>query len=650
MIVGTAGHIDHGKTALIHALTGVDTARLKEEKRRGITIDLGFAYKALPDASILGFIDVPGHEKFLHNMLAGITGIDFALLVVAADDGPMPQTLEHAAILHLLGVSQGIVAITKSDLASGARVAEVTARIHDLLLGTAMGGYPVVPVSTKTGTGVAQLESILLAAAAAQPARAVHGHFRLAVDRCFTLSGAGTVVTGTVFSGCVANGERLLVSPTGIEVRVRGVYAQNRPCEAGICGQRCALNLSGPRLKKSDIKRGDWIVGTPAHAPTERFDADLFVLPGEARALRHWTPVHVHIGAAFAPGRVAVLEGKAAAPGETVAVQLVLDRPIGAFHGDRFILRDQSAQRTIGGGRVIDPFPPASGRRTAKRLAVLGAIRQTTPATALHDLLELCSDGIDLQAFARARNLTVSEAEGLFQDLGTIRMCVSGKTCGFNPKRMATLHEVALAALRRYHAARPHSAGATALEVEADGAQELGLPVLAAVLEDLAAAGTIGRAGALFRLRSHRPTLSSAEQRLRETLLSALRSAGCRPPRVRELAQSAAADEKLVRSVLQRLAGEGELYPISDQFYFSRDAVCELALRANALLEQQPDGTASVIALREGLGMGRNLLIELLEFFDRQGFTTRVLKGRRLRRDPRTVFPVNRGAFLGRQA
>lgn len=315
MIVGTAGHIDHGKTSLVKALTGIDADRLKEEKARGITIDLGFAYKPTADGGVLGFVDVPGHERLVRNMLAGATGIDHVLLVVAADDGPMPQTREHLAILDLLGLTRGAVVLTKSDLVPDARLAEVRAEIDALLQPTGLAGSPVFAVSNLTGAGMAALEQHLLLAQQAQAPAAADGLFRLAVDRCFSLAGIGTVVTGTAVSGRVAVGDRVLVSPRKLPVRVRGLHAQNRESQRGLAGQRLALNLAATGLEKSDIARGDWIVAEAAHAATRRIDARLRLLAGEARDLAHWTPVHLHLGACDVGARVVLLEGPALAPG-----------------------------------------------------------------------------------------------------------------------------------------------------------------------------------------------------------------------------------------------------------------------------------------------------------------------------------------------
>ena len=352
MIVGTAGHIDHGKTALVKALTGVDADRLAEEKARGITIELGFAYADLGAGSVTGFVDVPGHEKFVHTMLAGAGGIDLALLVVAADDGIMPQTREHLAILDLLGIRRGMVALTKSDLAGPERLAALRAEIAELLAPTGLDGAPVFPVSSLTGAGIPALRDALARAEAETAARATGDRFRMAIDRSFTLAGAGTVVTGTVLSGRVATGDQVTLSPSGLPARVRGIHAQNRKADQGLAGQRCALNLAGEAITREAIHRGDLALDPVLHAPTQRIDVTLRVLAGEPKPLATWFPARLHLGAAETGARIVPLQGPLG-PGKSGLAQIVLDRPVAAAFGERFILRDTSARRTIGGGEMI---------------------------------------------------------------------------------------------------------------------------------------------------------------------------------------------------------------------------------------------------------------------------------------------------------
>lgn len=318
MIVGTAGHVDHGKTALVKALTGVDTDRLAEEKRRGITIDLGYAY-----TGDIGFIDVPGHERFVHTMLAGACGIDTALLVVALPEGIRPQTREHLQILALLGIDRGVVALTKADLAAG-QIEQVSAAVRALLASTPLADAPLIPVSAVTGQGIATLRDALLGSAGAS--RDATGYPRLAVDRAFTLPGAGLIVTGTLVAGRIAVEDRLVLSPSGLELRVRGLHAHNKPANEAFAGQRVALNITGPRVSKDAVARGDWVLHPEIHAPVLGFDACIALLPDVARPLRQDTQVHLHLGAAHTMARVSLLDRDRLEPGEAALVRLKIGR------------------------------------------------------------------------------------------------------------------------------------------------------------------------------------------------------------------------------------------------------------------------------------------------------------------------------------
>ena len=378
MLIGTADHIDHGKTTLVKALTGVDADRLPEEKARGITLDLGYAYTPLPDGSMLGFIDVPGHEKLIHNMLAGATGIDFVLLVVAADDGPMPQTREHLELIDLLGLKQGAVALTKCDMVDAARVEAAQREIAELLADTRLAGSPVFPLSAVSGDGVPPLRAHIDAAAANHRARSASGRFRLAIDRAFTLSGVGTVVTGTAHAGKVSRGDTPLISPPGFKARVRSLHVQDRAAESGQAGDRCALALTGD-FEKQDVSRGMWVVAPELHHPLTRFHAEIRV-PVSQPELEHWHAVHVHLAASDITGRVALLDCEKVSPGSTALAEIILDREILAVRGDRFVLRDAGAMRTVAGGRVLDCFPPTRHKRTPERLALLAAMRDDDPA------------------------------------------------------------------------------------------------------------------------------------------------------------------------------------------------------------------------------------------------------------------------------
>ena len=616
MIVATAGHVDHGKTRLVRALTGVDTDRLPEEKKRGLTIDLGFAYLPVAEAATIGFVDVPGHERFVHNMLSGVAGIDFALLVVAADDGPMPQTREHLAILDLLGVAQGAVALTKIDRVSPARVEAVKAMLAELLAPTGLRGAPLFALSAVSGAGVDALKAHLESAARALRPRTREGHFRLAVDRTFTIAGAGRVVTGTVVSGEVAVGDMVRAVLAGQSARVRSIHAQNAATQKGSAGQRCALNLAGLD-GKLPIVRGDWIVAGELPPAVRKFDARLRVLADEARPLAHWTPVHVHLGAADVTGRVAVLEGAGIAPGATARVQLVLDRPLGALRGDGFIVRDQSSRRTLAGGRVIDVFPPARGRARPERLAVLAAQELDDPAAALEAVLARAPEGVDLARFAMNRNLTRAALEALCARVPLQR----AGDWGVAIAHWDALRAKALEALAAWHRRAPDGVGPPESRLLEGSGLRLPREVLTALADALLREGAILREGAGLRLAGHRLQLSGADDALWRETSVLLEHGGLRPPSVAELAAKLGSDARKLDAALSRLERHGLVVRVSKTRFF----LPAMLRRLEALAEEEAraSGAITAAAFRDRAGIGRNLTIEVLEFFDRIKFTRR---------------------------
>jgi selenocysteine-specific elongation factor len=620
MIIGTAGHIDHGKTTLVKALTGVDCDRLKEEKARGITVDLGYAY-----TPTLGFIDVPGHEKLIHNMLAGATGIDFALLVIAADDGPMPQTREHLDIVELLGIRQGAVALTKIDACAPERIAAADEEVRRLLAGTALARAPVFPVAAVDGSGIPALQSHLEAAAAAAGQRAGRGGFRLAVDRAFTLTGVGTVVTGTAFAGSVAVGDSLLLSPTGKPVRVRSLRAQDAPAEAGRTGQRIALALAG--IEKAEVERGMWALAPALHRPLRRFDARLRVLPGQP-ALKHWTQVHLHLGASDVPARVALLGRTEIAPGGEAWAQIHVDRDIGTLAGDRFILRDAAARQTIAGGTVLDIAPPSRRKSSPERLAMLAALADPDPAVALELAARQQPAGINLNAYALNRNLDAAEMAAICQRL---ELRVVGDTA-FPAAGWQALGERLLAALAAEHERAPDLTG-----VERDRLRRLTLPTLArpafdALLGERLAAGQVAQSNAWLHLPGHRVELAPLDRDLWQTLRPLLAAEPCNPPRVRDVAKATGIAEDTVRQLFKRVARHGEAWPVAHDHYFTAEAVAALARHVAALNER--DGCARAAPLRDLIGGGRKVAIHILEFFDRIGYTRRVRDTHILRGSP----------------
>jgi selenocysteine-specific elongation factor len=626
MIVGTAGHIDHGKTALVKALTGVDADRLKEEKARGITIDLGYAYSDLGDGRQLGFVDVPGHERFVHNMLAGATGIDAALLVVSAAEGIKPQTVEHLQIMDLLGLDRGIVALTKSDLVNDDELLERMAEVETLLSSTSLASAEIIPVSAMTGTGVDELKAKLLALG--ESGKGASGYARLAVDRCFLLSGAGVVVTGTVHAGEIRVGDHLLLAPSGLEARVRSLHAQNQAADVGHAGERCALNLSGARLSKDVVKRGDWVVSPELLAPTDRIDVELKVLASEEDPLRHWAPVHVHLGAAHVMGRVALLEGDRLVPGARGLAQLVLEEKVGALAGDRVILRDPSATRTIAGARIVDPFGPPRNRRMPRRLAELRALCEPNESV-LPALLREETGFVDLARFGVARNLRPSEVERLLTEAGGSK--VAG--FGFLAEAVVAARADILATLKAFHESNADALGLPPERLRVSLKKRWPPAVFAALLDLEVAAKGVTIDGSLLRLPGHSLTLGAKDEALWKKISGELTRDRFKPPRVREFAQAYATPEANVRKLLRQLARLGRVVEVAPDQFFLRPVVAEMIAVAHGLGD---DFTAA--QFRDRLDNGRKLAILILEFFDRHGITAR-------RGDLRRTVPQKLGQY-----
>ena len=648
MIVATAGHVDHGKTALVRALTGVDTDRLPEERKRGLTIDLGFAYHALDDDHVMGFVDVPGHERFVRNMLAGVGSIDLALVVVAADDGVMPQTREHTAILDLLGVTECIAVVSKVDKVETARAVEVGEEIETLLSATGMRGAGIHRVSAISGAGMDALSGALRARARGLAARAANGRFRLCVDRAFMLKGAGLVVTGTVHAGVAGTGERLVVTPSGHDARIRGIHAQDRPADRARAGERCALNLAGRDIESGAVVRGDWIVDHALHAPSDRIDVRLRVLADEPRALRHWTPVHAHLAAAHSTARVAVLGAGSIAPGDSGRVQIVLDRPIHALAGDRIVIRDQSATRTMGGGAVIDPFSPKRGRARPARLAWLDAIELRGPEQgagvahaserAVARAVASTVAGVDTAWIRRAFGVTEPELERMVGATGAVRVPDDGTDRCFSPTHWSGLQDEFLAFLETFHRERPRLHGANANDIRLGIARRVGQGVVEHALAALLEQGRIARRGVTVRLPEHRVTLGANDERVWPRVERILDPARGSPPSLRQASEQLKIDEAELGALLKRATNAGLVLPVTRTRFVPLGAVRALAAHAESLAGGSEEGRFTAAEYKNHAGIGRNFAIELLEFFDRSGLTERLGDRRRLRRSAAEAF------------
>jgi len=624
VIVGTAGHIDHGKTRLVGALSGVDTDRLKEEKARGISIDLGFAYMPTPAGGVIGFVDVPGHEGFVHNMLAGASGIDFVVLVVAADDGVMPQTREHLAIVDILGKNRGIAVITKGDLVSADRLQAVTAEVAGLLAETGLADIETVAVSAATGDGIDVLRQKLFDAERSFGERQPDGRFRLAVDRSFTLAGVGTVVTGTVLSGSATLGDRVAISPSGRSARVRSIHAQDRPAGRGQAGDRCALNLAGEGMSKESVRRGDFVLDPFLDAPTDRIDAKLRLLPSETRPVRQWTPVHLHHAAAEVGARIVLLGDEPIRPGEDAPIQLVLEHPIAAVVGDRYVVRDTSARRTMGGGYFLDLRAPQRRRRTPDRLAQLDAHAIADPKTALMTLLECPPFFVDLSAFVRDRGLTEAEADALLAEDSIAQISAQKNVLAMSEAGLATLTQGAVDALARFHKARPNQPGMDIERLRVGLTPRLPSSAFLSTLRALARHGTISLEGARVRLAEHSVSLPPEDERLwKEIAPMIAKENRFAPPRVRDIAKRISGSEANVRRVMKLAVQMGRVTEVAQDEYLTRPAIGEIIDIIGELSNTMTDGGFSAADFRDRLGVGRNVAIRILEYFDRQGLTAR---------------------------
>jgi selenocysteine-specific elongation factor len=627
MIIGTAGHIDHGKTSLVRALTGVDTDRLKEEKARGISIELGYAYTPLAGGEVLGFVDVPGHERLVHTMVAGAGGIDFALLIVAADDGVMPQTREHLAILELLGITRGAVALTKIDRVDDARIRAVTAQIDALLEPTALSKAPRFPlVATVSGdSGVAALRTHLHAVAANWPKHPEDGLFRLAVDRVFTLPGRGTVATGTARAGRVQVGDMIAVMPAGITVRVRSIHAQNRDTDVGRAGERCALNLVG--VEKTALARGDWLADPRALVPSTRLDVNLRRL-ADGKVVANRAPLHIHIGTAHRVAHAMCLEGNELPAGASARVQLVFDTPLCASAGDAFIARDAQALHTLGGGAVIDPCAPARRRRSLERLARLDSIERLLAGEGVEPLLGNVPQGIEMRELVR---LCGRPPERIALPAQARIVDAAGERFVFLEPQWLALGERAVGALRTFHAQQPDEPG-----IDRGRLRRMTLPTLAdapwrALIDDLLQRQAVQRSGHWLHLPEHRISLNEPELELARALRSALTAGRFDPPWVRDLAHIVRASDDEVRAVLRKCVVQGSVYQIVRDLYYDRGCVRELARMVKGLVDEH--GAMEATHFRDAVGVGRKRAIQILEFFDRVGYTRRTRNARVLRVD-----------------
>jgi selenocysteine-specific elongation factor len=632
-IIGTAGHIDHGKTSLIKALTGTDTDRLKEEKERGISIDLGFAHLDLPDGTSGGIVDVPGHERFIKNMLAGAHGIDLVLFTVAADDGVMPQTEEHLDIVHLLGVKMAIFVITKADLVPTSRIAEVEEEIDILTLGTTLENSPKLAVSSVTGQGLEELKQLIAKTVKSCTHAAPSGYFRLPVDRAFVLQGHGVVVTGTALSGEIKVGEQVRCLPGDYLFRVRSLQVHGKSVETAGWGQRVAINLTGP--ERAAIERGQVICHEKLSLTSDRFDAFLEVRPAAAKGIKNHQRLRIHMGAAERLAKVVLLGGKEKLNAkESAYCQITLNEALLVMRGDHFVARDETAQRTLGGGTVIHPWANRHKRSEADLLGRLKSLHDGDFAQGMENFLtESAAFALPIEAIYQFVNLREEEARQKVDALKSLRVLnAEGEKLYTTEIKWNHLKEQILKIVKDFHAGHPLVPGMEMEELRGKLGYELSPKIFRAVLDVLINDKLVAREENLLRLASHRVQLGGQEKTLMEKIKRILGEQPLAPPDLKEIEKQAAVSRQRLTEVIRLLEREGSIVRITTDMYFLASSIEQLRATLKQYLADKGEMTAA--SFRDLIGSSRKYTIPLLEYFDRDGLTIRIGDIRRLKSPP----------------
>ena len=621
IVVGTAGHIDHGKSSLVHALTGIDPDRLKEEKARGITIELGFAHATIGETRV-AFVDVPGHERFVRTMLAGVGGIDCVLLIVAADESVMPQTREHFDICRLLRIPRGILVITKADLADDETRAIVRQDVQELVEGSFLDGAPLVEVSSTTGQGLDALRAAISAEGAAASRRPVDGAARLPIDRAFSMKGFGTVVTGTLVSGRIGADEEFVILPSARKVKVRGIQVHGRPAVEAVAGQRTAINLGG--VDVSDVARGETLAAAGTLTVTRRIDVEIDLL-ASAKPLRHGARVRVHNGTAEVLGRISIAGTESEiAPGASALARVRLEAPAVLTRRDRFIIRAYSPPLTIGGGLVLDPAPTRPGIRTAEGRASLERLRvrggDTEAILAMIDASGLA--GIERHALISRGGVAPGTVDAIVTRLGSSGVVAAGDRLALTT-HLARAGDAVVRHVTAFHKAQPMSEGLPREEAREKIFRRVDPAVFDRVLADLkdrkAVVGTDRLA-----LTTHRVSVAGADDRVRAAIIEAYRSAGLRPPDAATVEAQAGAPKAIVDKVTTLLLREKVLVKL-ETIVFHADSLQQLKADDSALKAAAPGGraTVDVATFKDRYGVSRKFAIPLLEYLDRERVTRR---------------------------
>lgn len=636
MIIGTAGHIDHGKTSLVKVLTGIDADRLPEEKARGMTIDLGFAYVPNGHGDTLGFVDVPGHEKFVHTMTAGATGIDYGLLVVAADDGLMPQTREHLRILDLLGVPQMSLVVTKIDLAGDERSEEVLKEAKAYIAQTRFGDVNAYLVSAKTGKGVEALKNDLFKLADQVEADSPK-YFRLAIDRVFVVKGIGVAVTGAVIGGQVTVGDSLLLGPKQYSVKVRSIHAQNVPVQTAGVGSRCGIVISG--VEYDQVERGNWLYAPELNFQTQRIDCEISLPHDAERSIKDGEQLLLHHGTEYVLARILLLDTHEVLPGQKAYAQCFFNKPMSVCWHDRVVFRDSSAKHTLAGGWVLDIDPPVRGRRKPERLMTLSCLVEPVASAAIQNILSNNSDLVNLSYWACAMNRSESDLLTVISSQEIVQLDLNGATYLLGRLAQEQLEGKVISCLTKFHLDEPDEPG---LAVER--LRRMASPNLSQELFRIWVAYEIKNRilslnGSFVHLPDHKVELTVSEQLIWEKIYPRLLEGQYDPPWVRDIAAALSEPEAHIRSLLRKVSRtSGLVQLVPDLFY----PVATMRIMADIIRDiVDVDGHVTVISFKDRVGLGRKRAIQILEAFDRLGFTRRLVSYKRgkkeLEKDHRIV-------------
>jgi len=632
IILGTAGHIDHGKTSLIKAMTGTDTDRLKEEKERGITIELGFAALDLPGGQHLGIVDVPGHEKFIKNMVAGVTGIDIVVMIIAADEGVMPQTREHMEICMLLGVRHGLVAMTKIDLVDEEWMELALEDIRDFSQGTFLEDSPILPVSSVTGQGIPELIEALDEIAREIPPRPPSSLFRLPIDRVFTMKGFGTVITGTLVSGKVTVGDTIMVYPTGITSKVRGIQVHNQSAESAEAGMRTAINFQG--LDKAAVQRGEVLSKPGDLIPSYMADLSFHYLASNKKPLKNRTLVRLHTGTNEVLGHLVLLEQEELPPGQTSMAQIRLDAPVAIVKDDRFVIRSYSPIRTIGGGQVLNPTPQKHKRLKPETISGLQHLADDDPeAIIIYHIQQAGYNGVSYSHLKIMANLGGKQLDTMLQQMlsrKTILQTDKENRTYIHQTTFTTLQEKSVEYLANYHRLNPLKAGMPKEELRSKFPRLSNSKLFNQVLNQMIKSSQIVQEENTVRLESHRVALGVDQADVREKILNAYQKGGLQPPYFREVVKTLNADPKRTKEVLMHLVEEGQIVKTKEDLYFHVKAVEKLKSRLVDFLKTH--GEITTPQFKEMTGASRKYVIPLIEYFDSKNVTLRVGDSRKLRK------------------